>query len=130
MVAKKRIVKVGQICWLTGGYSFEDLNFRLVKVTKLTPSNRTAKIQVKLLNPREGDSKEILEVGIGVYSTDWLLIYPEEYHKHCEGTPESITQPEVITKLVCQDCNTILTKKMKFCPNCGKAVNSTLTKEH
>lgn len=119
MVAKKQKVKVGQICWTTGGHVVDSLNGRLVKVTNVDRKNG---IEVRLLNPTDEDVCYLgKDCKIGYSSPHWLFVSPSDWREGMEGSPESITQPiEEKKQLVCNACGSKVTSKMKFCGECGE----------
>ena len=119
-MSKKKTVEVGQVCWLTGGYDY-NLSGRLVKVVAIRDKRLCRGIEVVLLNIREDDPLDFKNgERIGVSSPIWLFTSPEEYLPFCEGTPDSISAKVEPNPLACGKCNTKVTKKMKFCCECGE----------
>jgi len=121
VVAKKQTVKVGQICWTTGGHVVNRLNGRLVKVTKVDSKNS---VEVRLLNPTDEDICYLGKACTIRYSSPfWLFVSPDDWREWMEGTPDSITQPVVEKNpTTCQSCNSKVTAKMKFCGECGEKI--------
>lgn len=113
-------VKVGQICWTTGGHVVDSLNGRLVKITNV---DRKGGVTVQLLNPTDEDVCCLgKECKIGYLSAYWLFTSPSDWREGwTEGTPDSITQPVLEKKpTTCPSCNSKVTAKMKFCGECGE----------
>jgi hypothetical protein len=113
-------VKVGQICWTTGGHVVSTLNGRLVKVTSV---GRKGEIEVQLLNPTQGDICYLgKDCKLSYTSSYWLFTTPSDWKEGwMEGTPDSITQPVLEKKpITCPSCNSKVTVKMKFCGECGE----------
>lgn len=112
-------VKVGQICWTSGGHEPSELNGRLAKVVSV---GKRGEVVVRLLNPTDYD---VIWLGkgceLGYSNSFWLFTSPSDWKPWMEGSPDSITQP-VIDKqtLTCPSCNSKITTKMKFCGECGE----------
>ena len=122
MKIKNPEVKVGQICWLAGGFD-GSLSGKLVKVTSVSKKN----VVVRLLHPTDM-TKIWLDGGdtLSLSSSFWLFTKPEEYRDWCEGWPDSISisEPAKVSNK-CTSCGAKITSKMKFCSNCGAALTST-----
>lgn len=118
MVSKKTDIKIGQICWTTGGHVMDFLNGRLVKVTKVS---KNGSVEVRLLNPT---AQDVIALGkdcsFGYSNSFWLFTSPEDWRDWMEGGPDSVTQPvEQKKELTCHSCSSKITSKMKFCAECG-----------
>ena len=112
-------VKVGQICWTTGGHILDSLNGRLVRVVSV---HKNGEVVVRLLNPTDSDVCYLeKDCELGYSNTFWLFTDPSDWKPWMEGTPESITQPVLYKQpLTCPSCNSKITAKMKFCAECGE----------
>lgn len=112
-------VKVGQVCWTTGGHVIDSLNGRLVKVTNV---DRKGGVTVQLLNPTAEDVSVLgKECKTAYLSAYWLFTSPSDWRNGMEGSPDSITQPVLEKKPTnCPSCNSKITAKMKFCGECGE----------
>lgn len=112
-------VKVGQICWTTGGHVVDSLNGRLVKISNV---DRKGGVTVQLLNPTAEDVCVLgKECKMAYLSAYWLFTEPSDWRNGMEGSPDSITQPAVEKKPTnCPSCNSKITAKMKFCGECGE----------
>lgn len=112
-------VKVGQVCWTTGGHVVDSLNGRLVKVTNVDGKGG---VTVQLLNPTAEDVSVLgKECKVAYLSAYWLFTSPSDWRNGMEGSPDSITQPVVEKKPTnCPSCNSKITAKMKFCGECGE----------
>ena len=112
-------VKVGQVCWTTGGHVVDSLNGRLVKISNV---DRKGGVTVQLLNPTAEDVRVLgKECKMAYLSAYWLFTSPSDWREGMEGSPDSITQPVVEKKPTnCPSCNSKITAKMKFCGECGE----------
>jgi hypothetical protein len=112
-------VKVGQICWTTGGHVVDSLNGRLVKITNV---DRKGGVTVQLLNPTAEDVSYLgKECKVAYLTAYWLFTEPSDWRNGMEGSPESVMQPVVEKKPTnCPSCNSKITAKMKFCGECGE----------
>lgn len=112
-------VKVGQVCWTTGGHVIDSLNGRLVKVTNV---DRKGGVNVQLLNPTAEDVGYLgKECKVAYLTAYWLFTEPSDWRSGMEGSPDSITKPLVEKKPTnCPSCNSKITAKMKFCGECGE----------
>ena len=114
-------VTVGQICWLSGGFT-DDLSGRLVKVVKIGDKKTYKNIDVDFVNPQETDEYFTHNGLFGVYSSEYLFTSPDDYHEgFCEGSKDDIsiltTQSKYRRK--CVSCGSNLTNKARFCQECG-----------
>lgn len=112
-------VKVGQVCWTTGGHVVDSLNGRLVQITNI---DRKGGVTVQLLNPTTEDVAYLgKECKVAYLTAYWLFTEPSDWRNGMEGSPDSITQPVVEKKPTnCPSCNSKITVKMKFCGECGE----------
>lgn len=114
-------VTVGQICWLSGGFT-DGLSGRLVKVVKIGDKKTYKNIYVEFVNPQETDEYFTHNGLFGVYSSDYLFTSPDDYYDgFCEGSKEdvSVLTTQMKEKRCCVPCGSNLTNKARFCQECG-----------
>lgn len=101
-------VTVGQICWLSGGFT-DGLSGRLVRVVKIGDKKTYKSIYVEFLHHKETDEYFTHNGLFVVYSSDYLFTSPDDYcEEFCEGSKEDVS---VLT---------IQSNGKRKCASCGK----------
>ena len=117
-------VTIGQICWLSGGFT-DGLGGRLVRVVKIGDKKTYKSIDVEFLHPKETDEYFTHNGLFGVYSSDYLFTSPDDYcEEFCEGSKEDVSVLTIQSqdKRRCVSCGSNLTSKARFCQECGHHV--------